>query len=165
MAQNWVPEGWIGVKEAAKRLGVADKTIRRKIESGELTAKLIPSPYGRDMWVVLSDQIQTAQKIIEVIEVKQEYELHDVALALSEIIKERDAERDAKFEEQLQQLAQQMIHHIQQPVLAEMQQLREENTRLYEMIDKRLAERDAEVVAQIREKQEVKKSSWWPFGK
>lgn len=160
MVQNWIPEGWIGVKEAAKRLGVADKTIRRKIDSGELTAKKIPSPYGRDMWVLPLDQIQTAQKIVEVVEVKQEYALQDVALALSEIIKQRDAERDANFNDQLLQLAND-IHHIQKPVLDEIQKLREENVRLYDLVDKRLAERDIELMEQIREKQAKKKRSWW----
>lgn len=157
MSKGWIPEGWVGIKDAAAQMGVADKTIRRKIEAGELTAQLVPSPYGRDMWVVEESQIQTAQKIVDIVEVKQEYELKDIALTLSNFITERDADRDAHMTEQ--------IKNLQQPILDEIKALREENEQLRTLIDQRLDERDRIILEAIREKQVVKKKPWWQFGK
>lgn len=157
MGGEWIPQGWIGVKDAAKRLGVADKTIRRKIEAGELEAKLIPSPFGRDMWVINETQIQTAQQVIDIVEVKQEYELKDVAFAVAAIVRDRDAERDARMAAQ--------IKDIQQPILEEIKALREQNEQLRTLFEQRQDDRDRMILEVIREKQEVRKKSWWQFGK
>lgn len=153
---SWIPDGWIGIKETATRLGVSDKTVRRRIEAGEIKAKMIDSPYGRPMWVVDETQIQTTQQIINVVEVKQKHELQDIALTLAQLMNDRDA----RMEDKIQELTQN-IHHLQKPVLDEIQKLREENVRLYDLVDKRLAERDIELMEQIREKQAKKKRSWW----
>ncbi len=37
---------WVGVKEAAQRLGCTEKTIRRRIQGGSLVSRSIPIPGG-----------------------------------------------------------------------------------------------------------------------
>ena len=58
----------ITIKEAARRLGVADTTIRNRLHRGSLVGAKVPSPYGSGMmWLVeLPDDTTPDQhKVIE----------------------------------------------------------------------------------------------------
>lgn len=83
-------ENLVSVKEAAELLGISDKTVRRKIQKGELKAELMDSPYGKQYFIP-KDQINVAQNIIDVIQVKKEYSVQDLAISLAGYFQERDA--------------------------------------------------------------------------
>jgi excisionase family DNA binding protein len=38
--------GWISVREAASHLGISDKTVRKKIKSGELESRQVETRFG-----------------------------------------------------------------------------------------------------------------------
>lgn len=81
---------YVTVKEAAEMLRVSDKTIRRRIQKGELKAELMNSPYGQQ-YFIKKDQINNALQIIDVVQVKKEYDLQELALSLSDYMEKRDS--------------------------------------------------------------------------
>lgn len=81
---------FLTVKEAAEQLGVSDKTIRRRIAKGDLKAELKESPYGHQYFIPKTE-INTAQQIIDVVKVKKEYDIQELAISLSAYLEERDA--------------------------------------------------------------------------
>lgn len=80
---------WITIREAAQRLAVSEKTIRRKIQKGELISKLEDSPYGK-MYKVSGEGINTARQVIDIVKVNKEHEVQELAIALSFYMQERD---------------------------------------------------------------------------
>lgn len=81
---------YITVKEAAEMLRVSDKTIRRRIQKGELQAELMDSPYGQQ-YFIKKDQINNALQIIDVVQVKKEYDLQELAITLADYMDKRDS--------------------------------------------------------------------------
>ncbi|MFQ5860506.1 MAG: excisionase family DNA-binding protein [Dehalococcoidia bacterium] len=47
----------LSITEAARRLAVSEKTVRRRIQRGELTAERAPAPGGFEYRVSLDDQL------------------------------------------------------------------------------------------------------------
>lgn len=83
-------EEFLTIREAAQILNVSEKTIRRRIQKGELTAELHDSPYG-PQYFISKEQINRAYQIIEAIQVKKEYSLQDLAITLATYMEKRDS--------------------------------------------------------------------------
>lgn len=90
------PDGWITIKDAAARLEVSEKTIRRKIKKNELEAKLTDSPWG-ELWIINENQINKALEVVDVVTVKKEHDLKELALAISYYLDEKDENTRAEL--------------------------------------------------------------------
>lgn len=110
------------IKEAAKALGVSEKTIRRMIKDGRLKAYMEKSPYGQQYYIP-AEQISNAMQIVEAVKVKKEYSVEELAVAISSYL----SEREKKFIEAIETLSQK-VEQMQK----ENQQLKEELLRLQE---------------------------------
>lgn len=86
------------LKEAAELLGVSSKTIRRRIQLGEIEAELLDGPYG-EQYFLPKVQFKKAAQIIDVVQIRKEHELRDVALALSTLMEERDEKLIKQFKD------------------------------------------------------------------
>lgn len=60
----------VSVADAAQRLGVSEKTVRRWIKAGKLPAAQEAGPYGM-AWRIPETAIQTAQQVVEVLTVER----------------------------------------------------------------------------------------------
>ena len=79
------------IKEAAKRLGVSDKTVRRRIKKGELPAQLVDSPYG-EQYMIPADAVEAASQTIAVATVEKQPDPRTIAMAIGQALDQRDAE-------------------------------------------------------------------------
>jgi excisionase family DNA binding protein len=125
------------VKEAAAALGVSDKTIRRKITKGELKAELKDSPYGKQYFIPKSE-INTAQQIIEVVQVKKEYDMQELALTLANYLNERDTQLNKSIgdiKESMDSLVQQNKQLRQQVLESEEKHYRALDEKLRQIMD------------------------------
>jgi excisionase family DNA binding protein len=77
------------VAEAAARLGVNDKTIRRWVKAGRLTAQLAPGPYGQQYRIPV-EALQSAQQALAVVTVERGADSHALALAVAHALEPRD---------------------------------------------------------------------------
>lgn len=114
---------WLTVKEAAKVLGISDKTVRRRIAAGTITAEFKEGPYGMQYYIP-SSVINTAQQIINTVTVKKEYDLQELALSLSNYFQERDKQYISQIDSLKSQLN-------------EVQKMQEEH---YRALDQRLTQ-------------------------
>ena len=53
-------EGYLTIKEAARRLGISERTVRRRIKDGSLPAELKQGDYGQQYFIP-ADVIETAR--------------------------------------------------------------------------------------------------------
>lgn len=55
MSDHPPPAGFVTLAEAVRRLGVSDRTIRRRVERGELEGEHVPRPQGTVLYVRLPE--------------------------------------------------------------------------------------------------------------
>ena len=79
-----VPE-MLSIAEAAHRLGVHEKTLRRWIRSGRITATLAEGPYG-PQYQVPATALATAQQVIDVVKVERPTDPMTLALAVAQAV-------------------------------------------------------------------------------
>ncbi len=77
------------ISEAADLLGLSTKTIRRRIKQGEIPATLEAGPYG-DQYIIPAAAIDTAQEIIDVVQVHRPTDATTLALIITQALDERD---------------------------------------------------------------------------
>lgn len=119
------------IKQAAEVLGVSEKNIRRMIKDGRLRATLEPSAYGQQYYIP-REEIDKALQIVEVVKVKKEYSVQELAIAISSYL----SERDKKFIEAIETLSQKV-----EQMEKESQQLKEELLKLQEEHFKKIDEK------------------------
>lgn len=85
------------VAEAAEKLGVNDKTIRRWVKAGRLAAELADGPYGKQ-YRIPADALQTAQQALAVVTVDRGADPRVLALAVVQALEPRDAAFKADLE-------------------------------------------------------------------
>lgn len=87
-------EDWLSIPEAAQALGVSTKTVRRRIQKGDIPAEKVLGPYGLQ-YQIPAHAISTAQKIMEVVRVERPTDPRTLGLVVAEAIKrENQALRD-----------------------------------------------------------------------
>lgn len=142
-------EGYLSIPEAAQALGVSEKTVRRRIQRGDLPAEKMAGPYGLQ-YQIPAHAISTAQEIMDVVKVERPTDPRTLGLVVAEAIKrENQALRD--------ELA---------ALRLELDQTRKEFAAALESDRQRLEERDRRLLEAIREKQQdeqKKKRAWWPW--
>lgn len=137
-------EGYLSIPEAAQALGVSEKTVRRRIQKGDIPAKKVPGPYGLQ-YRIPAHAISTAQEIMDVVKVERPTDPRTLGLVVAEAIRrENEALRD-----ELVALRQQ-VAEMQREVAAARQALEERDRRLLEAIRERQEERRRE-------------GRWWRF--
>jgi MerR family transcriptional regulator, copper efflux regulator len=77
------------VAQAATQLGVNEKTVRRWVKSGRLSAELVPGPYGQQ-YRISADALQTAQQALAVVTVDRGADPRTLALAVAKALEHRD---------------------------------------------------------------------------
>lgn len=82
-------EGYLTIKEAARRLGISERTVRRRIKDGSLPAELKQGDYGQQYFIP-ADVIETAQVITDVVEVKRVHDGQALSMAIVRAMEERD---------------------------------------------------------------------------
>ena len=60
MTEDHAPGEWLTVTEAAARLGVSEKTLRKRIKSGQIEAQKVTLPAGGVAWRVTADALNGA---------------------------------------------------------------------------------------------------------
>lgn len=75
----------VGIKEAAKQMGVSDKTIRRWIRDGKLPAELVEGPYGKEYAIPVT-ALKTAQVVVDVVKVERPTDPDKLALAVASAV-------------------------------------------------------------------------------
>lgn len=90
-------EGYYTIKEAAERLGVSERTVRRRIKDDSLPAKKMLGQYGQQ-WFIPVQAIETAQEITEVVEVKRSHDVQALTLAIVQALESRDNAMKAELE-------------------------------------------------------------------
>jgi len=82
-------QGYLTIKEAAERLGISERTVRRRIKEGSLSAELRLGQYGQQ-YFIKADVIETAQAITDVVEVKKVHDGQALSLAIVKALEGRD---------------------------------------------------------------------------
>lgn len=77
------------IAEAAERLGLSKKTVRRRIQKGDLPAKLEEGPYGPE-YRIPAEAITTAQEVIDVVKVERPTDPMTLAMVIVQALEERD---------------------------------------------------------------------------
>ena len=77
------------VAEAAEQLGVSEKTIRRWVKVGRLSASLEHGPYGAQ-YRIPADALQAARQALAVVTVERRGDSQTLALAIVQALESRD---------------------------------------------------------------------------
>jgi excisionase family DNA binding protein len=120
-------EDELSVSEAAQRLGVAEKTVRRWIKAGKLPARLVEGPYG-PTYRVPAEAIQTAQQIVDVVRVERPTDPQTLALAIVQGLSTALEKREAAEQKALEDL-QKALEAQQQQTAAALERLAREQER------------------------------------
>jgi len=93
-------DDWVTLAEAAELLGSSDKTVRRKVKTGELPGQLAFDPaIGSKRWMVDSSQLPTPPGAAELIPIELLDRLADAwAQAREAVAAQARAEQVAEFE-------------------------------------------------------------------
>lgn len=146
---------YYGIKEVAKMLGVSDKTVRRRIQNGQLQAILKEGAYGKQYHLPKA-QFEDAIETVEVLTVKKEHDIKNLALVLAKHLDEREtrivdeihsmkAELKDEFEKKLEEQLVIQEERIREKVL---EQMHSENTKLMKYIA-------------VTREEDQKKKKWW----
>lgn len=148
-----MPKGGDGlsINEAAERLDVHPRTVRRWIKDGKLQATMINGPYG-PQYKIPAEAINTAQHVIDVVRVERPNEPEALALAVARALEERDARLFTALHDEFTK----QIDTLQE-------QLREQAAAQDEARREREEERDRRLMEAIRETQERKRRRRWPW--
>jgi MerR family copper efflux transcriptional regulator len=81
------------IADAARELGISEKTVRRWIKGGRLSAELEDGPYGQQ-YRVSTQAVQGARQVLGVVKVDRSADPRAVALAVAQEIERAAAARD-----------------------------------------------------------------------
>jgi transcriptional antiterminator len=79
----------LNVNQTAELLQCSTKTIRNKIKNGDITAKLVDSPYGKQ-YAIPRAQFEVASTVIDVVTVSNELKLKEFGAILSTMLDEQN---------------------------------------------------------------------------
>lgn len=143
---------YISIKETATLLGVSTKTIRRKIQSGEIKAELRDSPHGQ-MYYIAKSQISPGRQVVDISTIKREYTVKELAIALASYLKERD-----KHLVETMEIVESKVDNI---VKWQNEYYTNMDTRFNKIIDA-AEKRDLDIVERMRDiLEKKKKKKWW----
>ena len=94
---------FVTVKEAAQRLSVNEKTVRRWIRSGKLAATLTDGAYGQQYRVPVQ-ALETAQTALTVVEVERPASPQTLALAVAQAVEQAISASERRLTAELSQL-------------------------------------------------------------
>lgn len=140
------------ITEAAERLEVSPRTVRRWIHDGKLEAAKVPGPYGPE-WRIPAAAVNTAQHVIDVVRVERTNEPEALALAVAQALQERDARLFAALHDEFQKQFDDLQEQLREQ--AATSEAQEEARR------QREEERDRRLLEAIREIQERRWRPWW----
>jgi len=78
-------EGYVTVTEAAERLGVTGKTIRRWIRGNKLPAELREGAYG-EQYYIPAQALETARGVIDIVKVERRNDPEALGLAVARAV-------------------------------------------------------------------------------
>lgn len=142
------------IKQAAERLDISDRTVRRWIADGKLQAEKVPGPYGPE-WRIPAAAVNTAQQVIDVVKVERPNDPEALALALAQALQERDKKLFEAIFDEFNQRFDALQEQLREQAAAS--EARDEARREWE------AERDRRLMEAIRERQEQRRRRWWPW--
>src|SRR4051812_23454258 len=94
----------VSLTEAAARLNVHEKTLRRWIRMSRIPAELTPGPYGPQYRIPVSS-LNTATHVLEVVKVERPTDPQTLALAVAQALTEHQRSLVASLTEQGEQLS------------------------------------------------------------
>lgn len=160
------------IKEAAKRLDVSESTVRRRIHNGELKAVKKMGQHG-EQWFIPADQINTAQQVIDVVEVKEPIDKEELKQMVIKALENRENQLlalvEEKNEEFLSDLERTIEHKLEQQkdynrqFIKTLEEQFEKQQQKLEKQEKLLERRDRQLTELIRAVQLAKneKRSFW----
>ncbi|HEX6971596.1 MAG TPA: helix-turn-helix domain-containing protein [Limnochordia bacterium] len=148
-------DGWIPLKEAARRLGISLTTARRWIKDGKLPAELRPGAYG-DQYMVPERAVDTAQQIHDVVKVDRQADLVAFAQALEGYLSRRDAALVGALESDREAVTTELAR-----VRAELEATRQQVAAATLERDRRAEERDRRLLEAIRALQAERRRGFW----
>ena len=134
-------EDFFSIEQVAEQLGISTATVRRRIKKGELEAVKRPGPYGDQYYIPSNEVTAAAQEITDVVPVVRQFNAQELAVYISQAIRMENEE----------------LHQ-------EIKELRQELAKFKQDQEEKAQDRDAWIVAQLRELTEHKKP-WWQFWK
>lgn len=144
----------LSINEAAERLGVSARTVRRWIKAGRLQADMVNGPHGPQYFIPV-EAINTAQHVIDVVKVERKNEPEALALAVARALQERDAKIYSTLHDEFTKQIDELKEQLREQAAA--QEAREEARR------QRDEERDKRLLEAIRATQKRKRRRWWPW--
>lgn len=134
-------EEFLSIEQVAEQLGISAATVRRRIKKGEVEAIKRPGPYGDQYYIPSNEVTTTAQEITDVVPVDRKFNAQELAGFISLAIRKENED----------------LHQ-------EIKELRQELAKFKKDQEEKAQDRDAWIVAQLREMTEHKKP-WWQFWK
>lgn len=114
---------WLTLSEAARRLGLSPRTVRRWIHDGKLRAELRPGPYGQQ-YLVPIDAMDAAQVVRDVERIEREAERERIPAIVEEYLARRETPLLVALEDIREQLRR--LEEGQSALRDEIAQLRDE---------------------------------------
>lgn len=145
------------IAQAAERLGVSTKTVRRWIKAGRLPAELVDGPYGPE-YRVPATAVQTAAQVVDVVRVERANDPRTLALAIVQALEQRDA----ALRQELERLRAE-VERARQEAAAAADALRrlEEREAERQRREEERARKQDELLAELRRAAEERWRSWW----
>lgn len=103
-----VTDEMMTVAEAAKRLNVHEKTLRRWIRTGRVQADLVDGPYGPQYQVPVA-ALSTAQQVLDVVKVERPTDPMTLALAVAQAVHREHELLRAQLQEELGQFKAELL--------------------------------------------------------
>lgn len=115
--ENELPEGYISLHEASRKLGKSDKTIKNYIKGGKIEGKMITCPVRRiSKYIVKEDSLKefqdTAASIHEVVAIKSEVSLEKFGKEFLTFLENRDEQVKEMMKEHISAEMQKMKNEI-----------------------------------------------------
>jgi hypothetical protein len=88
MSDQQPPDGYVTLSEAVKRLGISDRTIRRRVQAGTIEGEYIARSQGTVLYVKLPEDaaVQAAPDVSATFDQKGTPTRQDAALVVSEAL-------------------------------------------------------------------------------
>lgn len=137
---------YYSVKEAAQVLGLSDKTVRRRLDKGEIEGIWHEVKPGLSCWLIPKDSIRVSTTTLDTIPLTRAVSLAEVVQAVKAQMREENA----------------LILAENAQIKDELQALRGEVKEGQKRLEKSLLERDEKLMNFIRERQN-KPKTWWKF--
>jgi len=140
------------IKEVAQALDISERTVRRRIKSGEIRAEKKPGPFG-EQWMIPIEELEASYSVEDVVQLQRPL----TPAKLQQVLMQALEERDQRLQEQLSDLQK----AVDELVLV----LERQEKARREWVEKR----DRELMELVRQLQEERQDRrpWWRrwFGK